>query len=250
MRSAFSLEVRKCRHRKIWVMPMVILCFQLLWTLWTTGRMKGDNLKDGWAFVIIGTQILNCLTMPVLAAVTASRVWDMEHKGQTLKLLKTLTPASRIFHGKLSYGYLWMLICSLLQTLVITAAGILQGFYGPVPYEELGYAFLVCAAVNLIIYLFYQILAMEFVNQLIPLTAGLLGAFVGFLSNLFPKSLGLLIPWGYYSRLSSVLTSYDLEAVTAHYTFIPIPWQDWIPLVLLFAVLYPAGRMLLRKKEV
>lgn len=248
--NAFALEARKCRRRKIWVMPLLILGFQLLWILWTTGRMDGEDLRDGWAFVIVGTQMLNCLTMPVLASVTASRVWDMEHKGQTLKLLKTLTPSSGIFHGKLLYGYLWMFLCGFLQTLVIAAAGKLQGFYGPVPGGQLAYAFWVCSGVNLVIYLIYQILSMVYANQLIPLTAGLLGAFIGFLSNLFPKSLGLLIPWGYYSRLSSVAVSYDVEAVTAHYTFIPIPWADWIPAVILLVILYPAGRILLRKKEV
>ncbi|NCB37071.1 MAG: ABC transporter permease, partial [Clostridia bacterium] len=109
MNRALILEFEKIRHRKVWLIVSAMLLVQTLWSLWSVGRMDATELAQGWMFFLYQFPLLNAIMMPVLAAVVASRLCDIEHKGHMLKLLHTVMPAGRLFNAKFLCGALYML---------------------------------------------------------------------------------------------------------------------------------------------
>ncbi len=149
-------------------------------------------------FFLYQFPILNSIMMPVMAAVVASRLCDIEHKGQTLKLLHTVMPAGRLFAAKFLCGAQYMLTAALLQIIAIVIAGLVVGFEGSPPLDKLLYYLLFTTAVNVTILLLQQVLSLLFRNQMIPLTVGIIGSFAGLFIMFFPQNLGRFLLWGYY----------------------------------------------------
>ncbi len=53
----------------------------------------------------IALPVIEAILMPVMMAVLASRLWDMEIKGNTTKLLYTLQSRRSLFAGKAVFGH-------------------------------------------------------------------------------------------------------------------------------------------------
>lgn len=77
------MEFRKIRRRKVWVIVAALISVQILWSLWEIDRMDAHDLSQGWMYFLYQFPLLNSIMMPVIAAVVASRLCDIEHKGQT-----------------------------------------------------------------------------------------------------------------------------------------------------------------------
>lgn len=103
-----SLELKKTKRRGIW---LVLALFLLL----ITGYL-GYNLNDerflgfGWMMALYNAPLMNAILIPTGIAVFASRIIDMEHKGNTWKLLETMQRKSDIYLGKILYGFAAILI--------------------------------------------------------------------------------------------------------------------------------------------
>ncbi len=88
------LELYKLKHRKVFLTFLVILGVELLFVFSNYGNnnnflnMISDPAAPAWEDLIIGPAAINGLFFPILAAVIASRICDMEHKGNTWKLLE------------------------------------------------------------------------------------------------------------------------------------------------------------------
>ena len=163
----------------------------------STDVMDAHDLYQGWMYFLYQLPLLNSIMMPVIAAVVASRLCDIEHKGQTFKLLNTVMPAQRLFAAKFVCGALYMLATVLLQLIVIVAVGYTAGFWGNPPSNKLLYYLLFTTAVNLTILLLQQVLSLLFKNQMIPLSVGIIGSFAGLFIMYFPQSLERFFLWGY-----------------------------------------------------
>jgi hypothetical protein len=134
MMQALTLEFKKARRRNIWLIVAAMALVEIIWTAWGISRMDAHDLEQGWKFILLHFSLLNSIIMPVMAAVVASRICDVEHKGQTFKLLETMMPAGRIFDAKFLFGNLYMLSAVVLQILAIVITGCLKGFAGNPPW--------------------------------------------------------------------------------------------------------------------
>lgn len=249
MRKALALEFHKIRRRRVWMIVTAMILVQILWSIWGVGRMDAHDLSQGWMFFLYQFPLLNSIIMPVIAAVVASRLCDIEHKGQTLKLLNTVMPAGRLFAAKFLCGALYMLVAVLLQLIVIVAVGDAVGFEGNPPFDKLFYYFLFTTAVNLTILLLQQVLSLLFVNQMVPLTVGLIGGFAGLFSMFFPQNLARLLLWGYYGVLMFVGMNWDRATRITDFYYAKIDWAGFITLAVMFCVIYIIGRALFVRKE-
>jgi hypothetical protein len=250
MIKALIVELYKTRRKKIgWVVAAFILT-QLFWIIWSMSRMKADDEMRGWMVILYQFPLLNAIMMPVMAAVIASRLGDLEHKGQAYRLLRTIAPAGLLFDVKFFTGALYMLTAALLQLGVILASGYFKGFEGSPPFERLFCYLFFTTAVNLSILLLQQILSLLFTNQMVALSAGLIGAFAGLFSLFFPQSLQKLILWGYYGVLMIVRLDWNPDTRISHYSWTPIDWPGFILLGIFFSLLYGLGRFLFTRKEV
>jgi len=123
MSAAIGMEVLKTKGRKIWLVVAVMMAVQLLWAGWAISNKDANDLAQGWLFFLYQFPMLNCIIMPVIAAVVASRLSDVEHQGQTFKLLETITPAQRIFAAKFIWGSIYMLGAALGQLAIMIGMG-------------------------------------------------------------------------------------------------------------------------------
>jgi len=247
---AIAMEFYKIRHRQVWLIVAFMLGIQLLWALWSFSRMDTLDLKQGWQFCLSHFPIVNAIMMPVIAAVVASRISDIEHKGNTIKLLKTVMPAGSLFDAKFICGSSYMLAAVLLQFVMSVISGYLKGFAGAPPISRLGFYFLFTAAVTLTILLLQQVLSLLFVNQMIPFTIGLTGGFAGLFSLFFPQALEKFVLWGYYGVLMFVRLDWHPATRVANYYWSPVDWSGFITLIAVFCVIYMIGRSLFVRKEI
>ncbi len=249
MSKALVLEFLKIRRRRVWLIVAALVLVQILWSLWGIGRMDAHDLAQGWMYFLFQFPLLNAIMMPVIAAVVASRLCDIEHKGQTLKLLNTVMSARRLFAAKFLCGALYMLAAVLCQLVVIVVVGYTSGFEGNPPLVKLLYYFLFTTAVNLTILVLQQTLSLLFKNQMVALTLGIIGSFAGLFSLYFPQSLERFLLWGYYGVLILVGMNCDRATRTTDFYYTPLDWTGFITLAVLFCVIYLIGRTLFIRKE-
>ncbi|AGL01722.1 ABC transporter permease [Desulfoscipio gibsoniae] len=246
---ALAMEFQKTRRRKVWLIVAALIFVQILWALWAFRNMDARDLSQGWMYCLYQFPMLNSIMMPVIAAVVASRLCDVEHKGQTLKLLETVMPAGKLFDAKFQCGALYMLVTVVLQVIFIVISGYTKGFEGDAPLDKLFYYLLFTTAVNLTVLLLQQVLSLLFVNQMVPLTVGLIGGFAGLFILFFPQSLERLFLWGYYGVLMFVRMDWDKTTRIIDFYYVPIDWLGFITLAVMFCAIYMIGRTLFVRKE-
>lgn len=249
MKEAVALEFYKTRHRRIWLIVSAMIFVQMLWSIWGVGRMDARELSQGWMYFVYKFPLLNSIMMPVIAAVVASRLSDVEHKGQTLKLLNTVMPAGRLFTAKFICGALYLFAVVLLQIVVMVVTGCIAGFVGNPPLDKLLLYLLFTLAVTLTILLLQQVLSILFTNQMISLCVGLIGGLTGLFTMFFPQGLARLILWGYYGVLMLVGMNWDAGTRIMDYHYTPVDWGGFVTLTVAFCALYIIGRALFVRKE-
>lgn len=249
MSKALAMEFHKIRRRRVWLIVVTMIFVQLLWAIWAFRNMNAHELSQGWMCCLYQFPLLNSIMMPVIAAVVASRLSDIEHKGQTLKLLETVMPSGRIFGAKFLCGFCYMFAAALLQVIVIVISGYVKGFEGNAPIDKLLYYLLFTTAVNMTVLLLQLSLSLLIVNQMIPLSVGLIGALAGLYMMFFPQALEKLILWGYYGVLMFVGMDWDRTTRIVDYHYVPIDWTGFIALVFMLCFIYFIGRTLFVRKE-
>lgn len=246
---AFIMEFHKIRRRKIWIVVAALIAVQLMWALWAFRNMDERDLQQGWMYCLYEFPILNAIMMPVIAAVVASRLCEIEHRGQTFKLLETVMPAGRLFDAKFLCGAVYMTAAAVLQLLVIVIAGNAKGFKGNAPMTMFGYYLLFTIAVNLTILLFQQVLSLLFANQMVPLSIGLIGGFAGLFILYLPQNYAKFILWGYYGVLVFVGMDWDRATRITDFYWLPVNWAGFAALLGIFCAIYLIGRTLFVRKE-
>ena len=82
-------EHKKQRYRNIWMVPFGFLAILTLWISVLMRNLTPSDLTHGYQWVFYQLSMMNAIFMPVMLAVIASRLCDMEIKGSTFKLLYT-----------------------------------------------------------------------------------------------------------------------------------------------------------------
>jgi len=244
------MEFYKCKRRKIWLAPLLMLLVQLAWGLYSYLDMDANELIEGWADILYSFPMLNAMMTPVIASIVASRMADIEHKGQTLKLLETICPAGRLFDIKFICSAFYMTAMITLQTMTIIIFGKIQGFAGAPPAERIGQYYISTLIVTLTILLIQLVLSLMVSNQMVGMILGLIGAFMGLFSLFFPQGLQRLLVWAYYGVLYNTAMDWNRETRVVHYYFVDYNWGDLICICLAFIVIYFIGRRIFVRREV
>ena len=250
MINALALEFYKTRRRKVWLFVAALIAVQLAWMLWSCTYMDDSDLQQGWMLLLYQFPLLNAIMMPVIIAALASRLCDIEHKGQTFKLVETMMPAGRLYTAKFLCGAVYIAAVVAVQLVLITAVGTVKGFAGEPPLEYFGYYFLFTLLTNLTILILQMALSLLVRNQMIALAAGLIGGLTGLFSMYLPQQFGKFILWGYYGVLMIVGMDWDRATRIIDLYWRPVDWPGFIALLAMFLVIYTIGRMLFVRKEI
>lgn len=249
MMRVLLMEFQKIKRKGVFTTIAILLGVQCLWGLWSFGSMSGEKLAQGWFQCLYHFPILNAIMMPVVIAVLASRLCDVEHKGQTFKLLETIIPAEALFHAKYLCGVIHVTAIALIQVFMILIFGVIKGFGGPIPWDKILFYLISTIGVHVTILLLKQVLSLHFANQMVPLTVGLLGSLAGLFSMFLPKGVGKLLIWGYYGVMMRVGLNWDPSTRISDFYYVPVDWLGVFLLAFMFAGIYVYGRRSFAGKE-
>lgn len=245
-----QLEFYKIKRRKVWLSMFAMLGVQLLWGLWAMRNPKDWELASGWMSLLYSLSVLDGVMMPTIMSLLASRLADIEHKGNTYKQLRTLRPTASLYHAKALCGTIILMILLAFQAAFFILYGYCLGYEGnPDPrYYLLSYGLKFASCLSL--FLLQLLLSMLFANQMIPLVVGLGGSMIALLI-MFVSHYSFL-PWG--GILSSSLVGMDWNQtnriITYYYrNYSTVETAAVICIFIWVVIFYAAGRRLFTRRE-
>lgn len=246
-----QLEFYKIRRRKVWLSMFAMLGVQLLWGLWAMRNPKDWELASGWMSLLYSLSVLDGVMMPTIMSLLASRLADIEHKGNTYKQLRTLRPAASLYQAKALCGLIILVVLLAFQAAVFILYGYCLGYEGnpDLRYYLLSYGLKFASCLSL--FLLQLLLSMLFANQMIPLVVGLGGSMVALLI-MFVSHYSFL-PWGGNLSASVVGMDWDENSRIITYFYREYSPAEIVAVVCIFvwvAVFYLAGRILFTRREV
>ncbi len=235
------LELYKLKHRGVFLTFLLILGVELLFVFSNYGNNKNflsmvsDPAAPAWEDLIIGPAAINGLFFPILAAVIASRICDMEHKGNTWKLLECNNQNRKsIWFCKFTVVATFMMMAILIQAITIVAYGTFAGIVQALPFKMLLGFMLGTAMITFVVVTIQVFFSLVCANQLIPMSIGMVGALIGFISTLLPPGIRNVLIWGNYAEL--MVLGQDTSSGNLQSAEFVVRNINFVPLAILFAV--------------
>ena len=247
----FLAEQRKLRTRYVWLVPVGFLVLLLLWTLASVRNFDDMDRAAGYQYFFYSMSIMNSIFMPVMLSVVASRLCDMEIKGNTMKLLYTLERPGRFYDIKYLFELKYLLVFSAGETLGLILLGKAMGFTEAIRPDMFAEHFIAMTAVGAVILSIQHVLSLISDNQILPLIVGIAGGFLGLFSMFFPAAVNRLVLWGYFGIFS--VAGVDWQRTTDEATYLyyqPLPAVSFIGFLIAGAVIYLIGKWIFLRKEV
>ena len=172
---------------------------------------------------------------PILAAVIASRICDMEHKGNTWKLLECNNQNRKsIWFCKFTIVSTLMMLAIFIQAFTIIVYGNSVGIVQPLPARTLLGFVLGTAMITFVVVTIQVFFSLVCINQLIPMSIGMVGALIGFISTLLPPGIRNILIWGNYAEL--MVLGQDTSSGNLQSSGLVVRNINFVPLAILFVV--------------
>ena len=240
-------ERQKGRKKHLSLLPLCFLLFQVLWALWQLTHAAPEELETGYLLLFHHLPLMNTILLP---AVIASRLCDMEIKGDTLKLLYTMQKPAQLFHCKFLMGLKYLFYFTMGQGLLILGAGKICRFTDPLKWTMLAEHMAVTFTVSAVLLAIQQTLSLLSASQLLPLAAGLVGCFLGLFSLFFPTPIARLFIWGYYAAFPAASTDWERDSKIVRYFEVPFPMTGFLLFLGTVFIIYLLCKTLTVRKEV
>ena len=214
---SFGTELRKAHRRQDLLLCLLVPVIMVLWVGGLSPSQE-DELANGYSALFYSIPVIQAILMPVMMAVLASRLWDMEIKGNMNKLLYTLQSRRSLFVGKALFGFLEVVLTTVLEMGLASLLGVLHSYTEPFSWVQFLYLSLCSLAVSGMLFFMEFFLIVRFRNPLPTLCTGITGALLGLFSAFMPPIVSYFIPWGYFIPLSAYEVSFwDQETHTVLY---------------------------------
>lgn len=229
MLRSLRAELQKAHRRHDLTACLLIPAAVLLWAGYAAPD-GGEDLNQAFHALFYSLPIMNTVLLPVGMSMLASRLWDVEVKGNFPKLLYTLQERRSLFAAKALLGTGEVVLIAALELAGVLGLGTLYGYGDFPPAGQLVYYFVCTCTVSLMLFFSELLLTILLANPLPALCTGITGALIGLFTGFLPPVVGYFVPWGYYIPLGSyILTSWDPDTRIAMYGTRP-----WNPLLLLW----------------
>lgn len=244
-------EFQKIKRRKIGLTMLALISVQFAWFLWATKNPDEKELAQGWMDLLYTLPLLNVIMMPTFMSVLASRLSDIEHKGNTYKQLKTLRRPNILFNAKVVCGLFFVAVISIGQILFLLVLGYCHHYTENPDIHYYTLALILNFACCLSLYLLQLDLSLIFFNQMIPLVIGLCGSLLG-LILMYIKMYSFL-PWGGFLSCALVGMDWNIETRVVTLFYREHSMIEYCAIGMVFfwiIVFYVAGRIAFTRKEV
>ena len=229
MGKALHAELQKARRRHDLLICLAVPVVVYLWA-GAEAPTGADELANAYSALLFALPVLNAILMPIVMALIASRLWDMEVKGSTTKLLYTLQSRRSLFAGKALLGTGEVLLMVTLEMAVSILLGRVQGYTEAFPAEPFVYTGICTLAVDVMLFFSELLLMLIFDNPLPALCVGIVGALIGLFSAFMPRVVSYFVPWGYFEPLSA----YEVAEWNRETHFVRYDTHPWNWVLLLF----------------
>lgn len=240
------LELRKGRRRHLWLICAAMLGALLVWFGYQSARQV--EVTADYRVLLYSLPTVNAVFLPLLSAVVASTVCDVENRTNAWKQLLTMERAADLFCAK------W-LTCALALAAVVTvevaaafAIGAALGFQ-PIPAGECLVLWVSTLAVCLFVATVVECLCLFIANQFLSLVVGVALSFLGLFSMYLPAYVSVLVPSSYFGLLSTVGMSYDYATGVITWSTVAWPVGYLVVIVLLTMAVFALGLRAFSRKE-
>lgn len=250
MLRSLHAECQKARHRHDLLACLLIPLAVLVWAGYSAPD-GGKNLKSAYHALFYTLPVMNTILMPVGMAMLASRLWDVEEKGNFPKLLYTLQSRRSLFAAKSLLGIGEVLFISALELAGALALGCAYQYQDFPPFAQLLYFFLCTVTVSLMLFFSELLLTILLASPLPALCTGIAGALIGLFTAFMPPLLSYFIPWSYFIPLGSyILEDWDPDSNWVLYGIrdFNFPLLLWCALLAVFFFIFTWQKI--RTKEV
>lgn len=243
-------EAMKQKGKRNILVPAAFLALLFFWTLFLLKGIKQEELPFGYFSLLYQYPVMNAILVPLIVSVTASRICDMEVKGDTMKILFTLEKRGHFFDCKFLMGMKYLVLFFVGQTALIPLSGKLFGFTQEIPWKHLLLFFISGFSVATALLLLQEMLSLFSHNQILPLIVGLAGSFLGLFSLFFPANIMRLVLWGYFAVFSTTGLNWNKTTRISTYYEIPFPVSTFLLFLVFCTAAFLLCRTLIQKKEV
>ena len=243
-------EAMKQKGKRNILVPAAFLALLFFWTLFLLKGIKQEELPFGYFSLLYQYPVMNAILVPLMVSVVASRICDMEVKGDTMKILFTLEKRGHFFDCKFLMGMKYLVLFFVGQTALIPLSGKLFGFTQEIPWKHLLLFFISGFSVATALLLLQEMLSLFSHNQILPLIVGLAGSFLGLFSLFFPENIMKLVLWGYFAVFSTTGMNWDKTTRISTYYEIPFPVSTFLLFLVFCTAAFLLCRTLIQKKEV
>lgn len=220
---ALRLELAKLRHKHLVLATLAICAVQLVWLGVTVAHSVRGNPRLESLALFYQAPLLNAIFLPLLSAIVASTVCDIENRGSMFKELLTMQRARGLFAAKWAAIALALGIVVTVQTVALLAMAGGLGLAGTPPASTVAAYWASTLAVSMFAGTLVEVLSLFSANQFLPLVVGVGLSFLGLFAMYLPEAAAYVVPSAYYSVLSTVGMSYDETLGVASYGIEPWP---------------------------
>lgn len=250
MLRSLRAELRKVRHRHDLLACLLIPLTVLVWV----GYSAPDGVSDrsiAYHALFYTLPVINTVLLPVGMAMLASRLWDVEVKGNFPKLLYTLQSRRSLFTAKALLGVTEVFLIVVLELFGALLLGQYNGYLDFPPVPQIFYWFVCTCAVGLMLFFSELLLTILLKNPLPALCVGISGSLVGLFSAFMPPVVSYFVPWSYCIPLGTyVLEDWnpDTDVVIYGIRDFNIPLLIWC--IALAVFFFACTWYTIREKEV
>ena len=259
MGKALHAELQKARRRHDLLICLAVPVVVYLWA-GAEAPTGADELANAYSALFYGVPIINTILMPLAMAILASRLWDVEVKGCTPKLLYTLQSRRSLFAAKAALGLAEIFLIVTLEAAGAPLIGHLQHYFvaqgarrapPPPAAGQAAYLWGCTFAVDCMIFFSELLLTVLLANPLPALCVGILGTLLGLFSAFMPAWIGYFVPWGDFIPLNTYrIADWDQASKVVTYMIVPFQWPLLVATVVLAGILFFAAWYAMRNKEV
>ena len=246
----FHAELLKAHRRHDFLLCLLL---PLVMVLWVGGLTTPDpaDLASGYSSLLFTIPVVHAMLLPILMAVLATRLWDIEVKGSMPKLLYTLQTRRSLFAGKVVFGLLEIAVLTVLELAAALLLGKIHGYTETLPVGQFVYLAVCTLAVEIMLFFFSFLLILRFENPLPTLCISVIGSLLGVFSAVMPRIAAYFVPWSYSIPLGAYqVVDYDKATHFITYGTRPFNWPLLIFTLALAALCFAFSWRKVRNQEV
>lgn len=248
MKTAIYVERIKAKRRGDLLLAVGV---GLLTALSAGGRPQSEwQFAEGYSAMTLNLALMNAVVMPLTMAAVASRLWDVETKGNGCRLLYTLQSRESLFAAKALWGMGLNVVLCLTEGAVFLLAGRLWGFTQALDALRALWLLGSTFAVNALLFFALLFLSVRSGTQVAPLAVGLGGSLLGVFTAYMPERIAYCLPWAYYVPMAAMRMHYDKAERIGTFEPLPLPVGLLAVTVLCAAAAYALAWRAVRRQEV